>query len=129
VVLASYYLSTLSQCLQKLCENMCANEPYVCKELLFRLQTGRKDHAARLTYDKHSINFKFRELNYLLAAIIVIENQLARYSIAQNGIMTCVTTLLGPQVHIQFRPDAATYILLDVLFDELIVNMLHFFKS
>jgi hypothetical protein len=40
---------------------MCANEPYVRKELLFRLQTRRKDIVAKLTYDKNSISFKLTE--------------------------------------------------------------------
>jgi len=95
-VLTSYCLLTLSQHLPKLCGNTCANESYVCKELLIRLQTegGGKGNVARLTYHKHSINFILTELN-LLAAVTTTENQLARYNAAQHDIMSYVTTVLG----------------------------------
>lgn len=79
---------------------MRANEHYTCKEMLICLQTGGgggKDNAAKLTYHKHSISFKLTELNYLLAAITTIENQLARYTAAQNDVMSYVTTALGAQ--------------------------------
>jgi hypothetical protein len=109
-VLTSYYLLTLSQHLLKLCESMCANEPYVCKQLLYRLQTRGtgKDNVAKLTYNKHSISFKLTELNYLLAAITTFENQLARYTVAQNDVMSYVTTALGAQQYVRPRPDAST---------------------
>jgi len=82
-----------------------------------------KDNVAKLAYNKHSISFKSSELNYLLAAITIFEKQLARYSIAQNDVMTYVTTALGSQVYVQSRHDATTYVLFDVLFDELSVNV------
>jgi hypothetical protein len=107
-------------------ETMCANEPYECKELLFWLQTGGgggKDNVAKLTYDKRSISFKLTEINYLLAAITTIENQLARYAVAQNDVMSYVTTALGAQQYVQPRPDASTCILYDVLFDELSASL------
>jgi hypothetical protein len=63
------------------------------------------------------------ELNYLLAAISAIENELARYAAAQNGVMRYVTTVLGAQHNVQPRPDASTYILFDVLFDELSASL------
>lgn len=75
VVLTSYYLSTLSQHLPKLCENMCNNQTYACKKLLFRLQA-----SATVTYDKQSISLRLNELNYLLVTFVTLENQLARYT-------------------------------------------------
>jgi hypothetical protein len=79
VVLTSYYLSTFAQSLPKLCENMCNDQPYTCKELLFRLQTT-KSGVAKLIYNKSLVRFKLNEFNYLLATIDIFANQLARYS-------------------------------------------------
>jgi hypothetical protein len=73
-----------------------------------------KGNVAKLTYDKHSTIFKLSELNYLLTAITILENQLARYYIAQNDVMTYVTTALGSQVYVQPRPGATTYVVFEV---------------
>jgi len=81
VVLTSYYLYTLSQHLPKLCENMCYNQTYAYKKLLFRLHARGRDRVAKVTYDKQYISFRLNELNYLLATIVILENQLARYTL------------------------------------------------
>jgi hypothetical protein len=114
-VTLTYYFSTISQHLQKLCENMCANESYVCKELLFRLQTCGNDSVTKLTYDEYSIGVKLTELNYVVATITMLENQLARYSISQPDVLTYFTSALVSDVYVQPRPDASTYVLFDVL--------------
>ena len=67
------------------------------------------------------------ELNNQLAAITLLEIQLTRYVIAQNYVMTYVTTALGLQVYVQPRVDATSYVLFDILFDLLGVKT-HFKK-
>lgn len=61
VALTSYDLSTLSQHLPKLCENMCNNQTYACKKLLFRLQASGRGSVAKVTYDKQSISLGLNE--------------------------------------------------------------------
>jgi hypothetical protein len=119
VVLTTYYLSNLSQHLLKLCESICANESYVYKEMSFRLQTVGKNIVCKLTYDKSSINLKLNKLNYLLAHIATFENQLSRYSFAQNYVILYVTNALESDVYVEPRLYASTYVLYDVLYDEL----------
>ena len=72
-----------------------------------------------MPYDKHSISLKLNELNYLLATIAVLENELARYILAQHDVITYVTAATGTNVFIQRRPEASTYILYDQLYDEI----------
>jgi len=119
VVLTTYYLSTLSQHLPKLFESVCANESYEHKEMSFRLQTVGRNNVCKLTYDQNSITFKLNELNYLLAHIATFENQLSRYSIAQNDVILYVINALDSDVYVEPRPHASTYVLYDVLYDEL----------
>jgi hypothetical protein len=77
------------------------------------------DNVCKLTYDKSSINFKLNELNYLLAHIATFENQLSRYSVAQNDVILYVTNALDSDVYVEPRLYASTYVLYDVLYDEL----------
>ena len=88
------------------------------KEMSFRMQTVGKNSVFILTYDKHSINFKLNELNYLLANIAVLENQLSRYSIEQNYVILYITNALGSDVYVEPGHDDSTYVLYDVLYDE-----------
>ena len=101
----------------------CANQPYVCKELVFQLQTRGKDNIAKVIYDKQSISFKLTKLNYLLSMIAILENQLARYSFGQHDVMTYITNALGSDVFVQPLPDSSTFLLYDQLFDYLKVIM------
>ena len=55
----------------------------------------------KLTYNKHSINFKLNELNYLLANIATLGNQLSGYSIAQNDVISYVTNAIGSELYLQ----------------------------
>ena len=61
VVLTSYYLSTLSQHLPKLCQNMCNNQIYTCKKLLFRLQASGSGSVAKVIYNKQSISLRLND--------------------------------------------------------------------
>jgi len=92
---------------------MCVNQPYVCNELSFRPQSSEKDNVAKITYGEDSISFNWSELNYLLATLAVLENQLARYNctVVQFDVMTHITCALGSEVCVQPRPDASTYLL------------------
>ncbi|GFG34580.1 hypothetical protein Cfor_10336 [Coptotermes formosanus] len=59
--------------------------------LLFRLQTSGASGDAKLAYDKHSITLKINKFNCLLTNIGLLENQLARYAIAQLDVRSNVT--------------------------------------
>ena len=50
------------------------------------------------------------ELNYLLANIALLENQLSRYSIAQNDVISYVTNAIGSELYLQPRHDASSYV-------------------
>lgn len=119
VVLTTYYLPTLAEHLLKLYGSICVTESYIYKETSFRLQPLGKNSVCKLTYDKKYFNFKLNELNYLLAIITVIENQLPRYSIAKNDVIFYATNVLGSDKYVQIRHEASTFVLYDVLYDEL----------
>jgi hypothetical protein len=42
--------------------------------------------VAKVKYDKHSISLKLNEINYLLAKITILENQLDMYNLAQTDV-------------------------------------------
>ena len=63
------------------------------------------------------------ELNYLLANIAVFENQLSSYTIAQNDVILYVTNALVSDAYVEPRHDVRTYVLCDLLYDELKTSM------
>jgi hypothetical protein len=67
-----------------LCQAMCNNEPYSCKDDLFRLiKTGRY-RVARFYLDKQQTSFKLSELRYLLKMFHVVHNQQTLYEGESN---------------------------------------------
>lgn len=112
------FLSTLRHHLPKLWENKRNQLPYICRELLFR-QRSSGGGDVKLTYNKLSITLKSNELNYLLANIAVIENQLVRHTAAQPDAISYVTAATGAKTFVQPRPDVSGYALYDVLLNEL----------
>jgi hypothetical protein len=79
------------------------------------LQTVGNKNVCSLTFHKQSLN----ELNCLLINIAKLEDQLSRYCIAQNDVILYVTNALGSDVYVEPRFDASTFVLYDVLNDEL----------
>jgi hypothetical protein len=55
--------------------------------------------------------------------IILLENQLVRYTLAQFDTMKYITSVLGSDVYVQARTDTNTCVLYSVLFDKLKVIM------
>jgi hypothetical protein len=85
----------------------------------FRLQTvENKKDVCKVIVGKCSINFKLNELNYLLTIIATLEDQLSRYSIAQNDVIVYVSGAWGFDVYVQLRHETNTLVLYDVLFNE-----------
>ena len=53
----------------------------------YRRVTVGIDIVAKVKYDKHSISLKLNEINYLLAKISILENQLFVYNLAQTDVI------------------------------------------
>jgi hypothetical protein len=104
---------------------MCDKEAYKCHELFFKLQTCGDD-CAKLSFDKSAITPKMNELNYLLLNIGTIESQLARYSPARRDVIDYVnlTTATNSDTFVQPKDGACSYVLYDILFEELKTKML-----
>jgi hypothetical protein len=47
--------------------------------------------VAKVRYDKHSISLKLSELNYLLAKISILDDQLGKYILAQTDVIIQAT--------------------------------------
>jgi len=118
------FLSTLTYQLPSLFENKCNQQPHIWREILFHQRSIDRGDA-KLTCDKLSIALKKHELNYPLANIAVIANQLARCTTAQPDAMSCVTAATGANAFVQPRPDASGYVVHDVLLGELKGYLLH----
>ena len=57
------------------------------RKYLFRLQKRGREIVGEVKYDKLSIILKLNELNYLLAKIVLIKNQVACFILAQPDVI------------------------------------------
>ena len=94
-------------------------QPYTCKELISATKSG----VAKLIYNKNSVSFKLNELHYLLVTIDIFANQLARYGLARNDVMSHVIAATGAEDFVKPGPEAYKYFPYDALFDEINVIM------
>ena len=67
------------------------------------MQTSGRDNVVKVRYDKLSNSLKLNELNYLLAKIALIENQLTRCIVVQSDVIMEVTAMKCAVVSVKPR--------------------------
>lgn len=119
IVLTAQHVSTLADCLPRICESMCDNEQFGRSDGAFRLNTTGSYRIARMYMEKHYITLKFQELRYLLNMFHLVQTQLNSYISALPDVLTFVTNALSSDTYIEPPATASNLILYPHLFEEL----------
>ena len=82
LILDDRQVDKMAECLTRICESMCGNEQYECKEGDFRLNTIRSYRIARLYLGKQYIGLRLGDLQYLSRMFHVLKNQLKVYTLS-----------------------------------------------
>ena len=93
-------MTTMADCLPRICEAMCDNEQYGRSDGPFRLNATGSYRIARLYMDKH-VALKFQELRYLQNKFHVVQNQLNSYITALPDVMIYVISALNFDTYVE----------------------------
>jgi len=106
-----------------MCESMCDNERYLCKEGDFRLITTGSFRIAQFYIHKQYMSMRPGDLQYLTIIFHVIQNQLNVYTLSLSlslpDVLSYVTVTLTSVNYVEQAPNACKHILYSQLFDEL----------
>jgi len=94
LILDDRQVDKMTERLPRICESMCGNEQYGCKECDFRLNTTRSYTIARLYLGKQYIGLRHGDLQYLSRMFHVLQNQLKVYTLSLSDVLTYVTVAL-----------------------------------
>ena len=119
LILEDQHVTTLAECLPKICASMCDDEQFACSDGIFRLTTTGSYKKARLYKDKHYITLTFQDLRYLNNMFHVVHNQLNSYIEALPDLMTYVLSALSSATYVEPASTASRLILYPQLFEEL----------
>jgi len=84
----------MAECLPRICESMCGNEQYGCKEGAFRLNKTGSYRIAIFYLDKQYISRRLVDLQYLSRMFHVVQNQLNIYTLSFPDVLAYVTVAL-----------------------------------
>ena len=112
-------MTTMAECLPRICEAMCGDAQYTCSDGAFRLNTTGSYRVARLFIEKQYITLKYLELRYLLHMFSVVQNQMNSYISALPDVMKYVIGALSSNTYFQPSRTASKLILYPQLFEEL----------
>jgi len=76
ITLNEQQANKMAEYLPRICDSMCCNEQYVCKDGDFRLNRVGTSGFGRVYLEKQYSNLKFADLQYLREMIHVVQNQL-----------------------------------------------------
>ena len=76
LILVDQYVATLAAILPRICESMCANEPYVHVDGDFRVTATKAGAVARLYLHDEYISLTLAELRHLSSMFHVVQKQL-----------------------------------------------------
>ena len=110
-------MTTMADCLPRICEAMCDNEQYGRSDGPFRLNATGSYRIAILYMDKYHVALKFQELRYLQNMFHVVQNQLNSYITALPDVMTYVISALY-DTNVEAAANASNLILYPRLFEE-----------
>ena len=109
----------LAAILPRICEFMCANEPYVYKNGDFKLTSTRAGNSARMFLHDEYISLKLAELRHLSFMFHVVLKQLDSYTNTMADVLTYATAALSSSVYIEPAPGASKHVAYPQLFEEL----------
>ena len=115
----------MADCLQRICQSMCDNEPYGRSDGPFRLNTTGNYRVARLYMGKHYVALEFQELRYLQNMIHIVQTQLNSYIASLPDVMNYVIFALISTTYVELAANSSNVILYPRLFEELKTILYH----
>ena len=112
LLLNDQQVKMMAENLPRLCEPMCGNEQYGCKDVDFRLNTTGIIGVTGLYLDKQYISLRSVAWQYPLKMFHVVQNQL-------NHVLSYVTVALTSSTHVEPTHSASKHIVHPQLFEEL----------
>jgi len=119
ITLNKQQVNKMAEYLPRICDSVCGNEQYVCKDGDFRLNTFGTSGVARLYLEKQYINLKLADLQYLRKVFHVVQNQLNVYALSLPDVLSYVTVALTSLNYLEPAPNASKHIMFSRLFEEL----------
>jgi len=112
-------VNKMAECMARICESMCGNEQYRCKEGNFRPNTTGSYRIARLYLDKQYIGLGLGDLQYLSRMFHVVQNQLNMYTLSLPDVLAYVTVALTSSNYIETAPNTNKHVMYSQLIDEI----------
>jgi len=109
----------MAECLPRICDSMCGNEQYVCKDGDFRLNTIATNEVARLYLEMQYISLRLIDLQYLLEMFHVVKNQLNVYTLSLTDVLSYVTVALTAANYVEPAPNASRHIMYPHILEKL----------
>jgi len=94
LILNDQQLKTMAESLPRMCDTMCDNEQYGCKDGDFKLNKKGSFKVARLYLDKQYISLRLVGLQYLFKMFHVFQNQLNMYTLSLPDVLSYVIVAL-----------------------------------
>jgi len=116
LILDDRQVDKMAECLPKICESMCGNEQYGCKEGDFRLNTTKSYRIARLYLCKQYMGLRLGDLQYLSRMFHVLQNQLKVYTLSLSDVLTYVTVALASVNYVELASNDSKLIVYSQLF-------------
>jgi hypothetical protein len=107
LILNEQHVRTMAEHLPRLCEAMCNDEHYSCKDSDFRMDTTGSYRVAQIYLGKQYAECKLHELRYLSYIFFMVRNQFTFYIAALNDVIAYVTSV---QISTTYVEPAATAI-------------------
>ena len=77
----------MAECLPTICESMCDNKQYGCKEGNFRMNTTGSYRTARIYLDRQYISLKLVDLQCVSRMFYVVQNQPNAYTVSLPDVL------------------------------------------
>lgn len=119
LILDDRQVTKMAECLPTICESMCDNKQYGCKEGNFRMNTTGSYRTARIYLDRQYISLKLVDLQCLSRMFYVVQNQLNAYTVSLPDVLAYVNVALTSINYVEPTPNASKHISYTQLFEEL----------
>ena len=118
-ILVVRQVTKMAECLPTICESMCDNKQYGCKEGDFRMNTTGSYRTARIYLDRQYISLKLVDLQCLSRMFYVVQNQLNAYTVSLPDVLAYLNVALTSINYVESTPSASKLISYTQLFEEL----------
>jgi hypothetical protein len=119
LILNEQHVRTMAEHLPRLCEAVCNDEHYSCKDGEFRMNTTGSYRVARVYLGRQYMECKLHEIRYLCYIFFMVRNQFSFYQTALNDVIAYVNSAQSSTSFVEPPATASKSINYFQLFEEL----------